>query len=96
MRMEAAVIFRDMDSHLDEEIAERLVESFQRIRAELDRAEEITREIDDEEIRMKFGKIIGHISLDVYYQAMGQVFQFHHRLDPLGIFDPERDRWEKE
>ena len=84
-----------MDSHLDKEIAERLVESFQKIRTELDSAEEISQGIDDEELRQKFKKIIGRISLDVYYQAMGQVFQYHHRLDTLGIFDPERDRWEK-
>ena len=84
-----------MSDHLDKEIAENLIASFQRCWSELDNAEAISREIEDEELRFKFKKIIGRISQDIYAQGMGQVFQFHPELDPLGIFDSERDRWEK-
>jgi hypothetical protein len=84
-----------MSEHLDKEIAKNLIASFQLCRAELDNAEIVSREIEDDELRFKFKTIIGRISLDLYTQGMGQVFQFHPELDPLGIFDSERDRWEK-
>ena len=83
-----------MTDNLDKEIAKKLVASFQRCRDELDNAELISREIKDEELRLKFKNAIGHASLNLYTQAMGQVFQFHPELDSRGIFDPERDRWE--
>ena len=84
-----------MSEYLDKEIAKNLISSFQLCRAELDNAEIVSREIEDDELRFKFKTIIGRISLDLYTQGMGQVFQIHPELDPLGIFDSERDRWEK-
>ncbi|MCU7812526.1 MAG: hypothetical protein KZQ77_15060 [Candidatus Thiodiazotropha sp. (ex Notomyrtea botanica)] len=84
-----------MATSLDKEIAEKLINSLQRCRDELDATEIISREIEDEELRLKFKKTIGRVSLDLYTQGMGQVFQFYPDLDPLGIFDPKQDHWEK-
>ncbi len=84
-----------MAEYLEKEIAEKLIASFQRCRAELDNAELISRDIEDEELRLKFKKAIGRVSVDLYTRVMGQVFQSHPELDPLGMFDPVRDHWER-
>ena len=67
---------------MDKELAVELMKGLKKCRDAIDEVEATSRNIQDEEFRLEFHKILGRISLDLYSKAMGKIILRHPELDP--------------
>lgn len=67
---------------MDKHLAKRLIQELTACRKAIDAAELVSREIEDESLRMEFRKILGRASLDLYSEAMGRIILRYPELDP--------------
>ncbi len=67
---------------IDKALAKEIIEILQCSRAEIDRAELISRRIEDPDARNSLKLALGRASLDLYSKAMGQIILAHPELDP--------------
>jgi len=67
---------------MKKEVAEKLIHELIVCRKAIDSAEIVSREIEDENLRMEFRKILGRASLDLYSEAMGRIILRYPELDP--------------
>jgi hypothetical protein len=67
---------------MNKEIAQKLLHELLECRKAIDSAEIVSREIDDENLRQEFRKILGRASLDLYSEAMGKIILRYPELDP--------------
>jgi hypothetical protein len=75
---------------MDKDLAKKLIQALIACRKKIDETEIISREIEDESLRIEFRRILGRASLDLYSEAMGRIILQHPELDPY-LRDKSRD-----
>ena len=75
---------------MNKEIAQKLINELIDCRKAIDSAEMVSREIEDENLRQEFRKILGRVSLDIYSEAMGRIILKYPELDPYSSDQQEQ------